>query len=220
MSVQTEVPSLVADLGVESEVSPRGRAAAGHIAVVGVDLTVVVAVHEGILYRIAFLVVNLLVQIISIRSVAGLVQGGKSYVATHRLTYLDSLEVLVAVGKLGDLYVLEGEVSADLPVPVSCLDGDEVGRKLYTLVHHTSDVRGQLLAEVRSERNGNLVQQIEGVAVVSLDATADAVVQEAEVHTDVVGLGGLPFDVGVVCQRRQHVERTVLSAEHRVLHGD
>ena len=52
MSVQTEVPVLVAQLGVESEVSPGGRAAAGHITVVSVDLAVVVAVHKGVLYRV------------------------------------------------------------------------------------------------------------------------------------------------------------------------
>ena len=64
MSVQTEVPVLVAQLGVESEVSPGGRAAAGHITVVSVDLAVVVAVHKGVLYRGAVLVVNLLICII------------------------------------------------------------------------------------------------------------------------------------------------------------
>ena len=58
-----------------------------------------------------------------------------------------------------------------------------------------------MLAEVGSQRNGDVVQKVESVAVICLDGTCDPFVKESEVQTDVVSLGGLPLDVRIVGKR-------------------
>ena len=58
------------------------------------------------------------------------------------------------------------------------------------------------------------IDEVGGVAVVSVDATRDAVVEEAPVESDVVGGGGFPLQFLVVVVGT--VERTVVAGDERV----
>ena len=216
VSVDAEVPVLVAHAGVDAEEHPGVRAVTGDIAVGFGDDAVAVAVDEHVLDRISVRVVGLLIEEEGVRSEADAVEGGVT-VRTAEVRARRHAEVTgdVLGRQLGDLRILEGDVAADGPVPVLRLDGNGVEGDFDTLVDHLADVVDQHVGEVGTHREVDGVQQVEGAAVVSLDGTGDAVADETEVQTGVPGLGGLPSDIRVVGDRGEHV---VVDVTHAVTH--
>ena len=107
----------------------------------------------------------------------------------------------VGTEELGDFVLVVGEVVADAPIPVLGADGLPVNRHLNTLVLHRTDVRPNTVVEVGTCGSITFVEQVGGLAVVQVDATRDALVEESPVETDVGRRGGLPLQVRVISLR-------------------
>ena len=103
--------------------------------------------------------------------------------------------------QIGDFILLPGGIGTDTPCEViglywCCADGN-----LHTTALDVANVGKQLLVEVCSCccRDGS--KQVLSLAVVVINRTCNAVVEESKVNSHVVSLGGLPLQVGIVCCR-------------------
>ena len=143
-------------------------------------------------------------------------QGGITRIAAHGRSHRSAQETrLVIGGELGDAGILEGDVSADAPVPVGSFHGDYVQGEFNTLVNQVSDVLDENVGKVLAQRHGGTVEQVEGVAVVHVHTGSDAVAPQTQVQTDVPGFSGLPLDILVERLGSQHVH---IGTTHVITH--
>ena len=218
MRADCEGPLPVGQLGVESE-GPVGSRLLEAVFVLGVDFSVIVAVHIGTFDRVAVGVVDLLVYEERVGSMSGLVDLDIVSGTSGDASGLDSVIILTLVvgGQLGDLGLVVGGVEAYGPAPVHGLDGNSVDLELYTLVGKVADIGVQIVGEVGSCCHGSVVEQVLGVSLVEVDRAGDAVVDESEVETYVVGRRGLPLKVGVVSERSDRHDDVVPEEVHRLV---
>ena len=159
--------------------------------------TVAVAINHNTLNGLAVLVVSLLIDIIGI---SGMTDCESLYIVTRteRCTTLSHIVVaIVATSELGDLVVVVGEVVVQSPVPVLCINSNELDGSLETSVGHRTDVLCHLIAEVGCRGDINRIEQVGCLAIVPVEATADPAIEESPVKTQVIGCGLLPCQVGL-----------------------
>ena len=218
VTIDGEVPVLVAQAGIQAKVHGRDGAVTRHVTVCICDNAIAVTVHQTGIDGSAVLVVELLEQIEGVRSETLAVHGGETGIATHGSAGGRTQEAFhFLCGELGDFGVLEGNVAANAPMPVVGFYRNKVQGEFHTLVHHVADVLDGGVAEVLAQSGRSHIQQVKGVAVVNLHGTGDAVVDETEVQTGIPGFGGFPLQVLVIGLRSQDIDE--LSA-HVVLHQD
>ena len=105
-----------------------------------------------------------------------------------------------------------GEVARDFPHPVlgdnrTCGEHD-----FNTFVHQSTDIAGDLVREVGTASHECGVNQVGGLAVVSVYATREAVLEETEVQSGIIGCRGFPLEVFIVGIRAIH--QTISSHTH------
>ena len=104
--------------------------------------------------------------------------------------------VVVGIGQPGDFVVVPGGVEGEVPREVVGHDGLGVDAELHAVVLQRTDVLDEAGAEVGAYGNLHLVDEVLGLAVVSVEASGDASVEEAEVESDVPGSSCFPFQIG------------------------
>ena len=124
--------------------------------------------------------------------------GVSLYLVTRTGTDATSHDDVAFASQLGNLVLVIGEVGGQLPLQVLCLDGTHGECSLDTLVLQRTDIAQHLVTEVRTCRNGGSVDQVGGLTIIVVYATADAVAEQGEVQTDVRSCGGLPLQVLVI----------------------
>ena len=124
---------------------------------------------------------------------------------------LDSVVVgaLVIGGKFGYDGLVPGHIGTYLPVPVPGLDSYCIDLELDTGVLKVTDVGVEVVGEVCTCSYRSPVEEVLGEALVEVDGTVDAVIEEAIVKTYVPGRGGLPLQVGVVAGRSDRLDYLV-----------
>ena len=196
----TERESKVPVLPLEARRQTHGHRSVLLLVVVLIgrgDHTVAVAVNNDTLDGLAVLIVSLLIYIVGIsgmthcESLAGVTctEG----VATHGYIVVG----VVATSQLSDLVVVVSEVVVQSPVPVLCINSNELDGSLETSVGHRTDVLCHLIAEVGCRGDINRIEQVGCLAIVPVEATADPAIEESPVKTQVVGCGLLPCQVGL-----------------------
>ena len=83
---------------------------------------------------------------------------------------MQNLVVFASIcNELVNLVLVPCEVVANLPTPVSCLDGTPVGGKLETGVVQRTDIAGHFVGEVGTYRNYNRVDKVCCLAMVEVE---------------------------------------------------
>ena len=103
--------------------------------------------------------------------------------------------VLVAL-QAADLVAVEGEVSADVPLPVAGGKHIVAERDLHALVDDVAAV-DEHLAEARRRGDSDVLQQVACALVVVVDGEVEAVVEETYIQSGIRLRGRLPAQVGV-----------------------
>ncbi len=111
--------------------------------------------------------------------------------------------------KFGDLVAVARSVEANFKVGRCVVHQHEVHRSFDTVVGHRTYVGQNAVGEVGARRNGHNAQEVVGVLLVHVNATVDAALQEAVVHSDVGRSGLFPLQVVVVGVRAQDVHPVV-----------
>ena len=212
MEGQAQVPTLVDELRGETH-DDVGRRLLIVVAVLVVNLTVGVAVHIDTFQRLAVGVVHLLVDPEG--------TGGLAHVVSHdggAVTAADGLArgyavVLVAFAahQFRNLVVVPRNVVLEVPGEVLRHDGLHVETELNAIVLQRTDVLGHDAGRSRSHGDDDGVQQVGGLAVVTVQIPHEASVLGREVQTGVVGRRGLPLQTGIVGRRTGRI--VVLAAE-------
>ena len=128
--------------------------------------------------------------------------------------------VVVGIGQPGDFVVVPGGVEGEVPREVVGHDRLGVDAELHAVVLQRTDVLDEAGAEVGAHGNLHLVDEVLGLAVVSVEAAGDASVEEAEVESGVPRGGLLPLQVLVVGVGAQGVVTLVTEEVLRVLVAD
>ena len=133
-------------------------------------------------------------------------------VAVHvaeRLAHLDDVVVAdfggspvglchdaLKAAEAGDLILVVGDVAADVEGEVLGRYDGSVEGELYTAVAGGTHVL--VLAVITRTRDGEVDEEVLGIVLIDFQATGERALEEAEVESDIVGVGGLPGEVGVV----------------------
>ena len=127
----------------------------------------------------------------------------------------DALVLGGVIGRqLRDHVLVVSHVETDLPEQVLLLERDVGQVQFDALVLQGADVGHQFVPEVGAGRNRGLVKQVRGLPVIHVQVRSQTVVPEAQVHTRVIGRGGLPLQVGVVALRRNRDDPAVAEVVH------
>ena len=184
--------------GIEAY-SPFWSGLAVEYTVVRVDHSVSVLVYVSTRYRRAVLVIDLLIEVERIGRVTHHVSLHVIADTTADASCLDSCIGRIVIGcQLGDTVVIVREVGPDGPVPVLSLKGDTAYLKLDTFVNQATDIGYQVVGQIGSRRDRNLVKQIRCFPIVKIQGTVESAVKESVINTHVVSGGGLPFQIGIV----------------------
>ena len=181
---QEELRDGVTDIALEGGVGGGGG---DHVAVVVVHHHVAELVHAGGLVAVqgaeaaAF---GIAVVIGSLSQAAG---------AQH----VDVGGAVDLVGQGADLGIAHGRVDAGGPGEVLVLDDVAVQGELGAEVLGLTHVHEDGAVDERRLRSGVVVQQVRAAAVVQVEASAQAVVEEDEVETDIHGHELLPAQVRI-----------------------
>ena len=174
------------------------------------DDAVTVTVDEDTLKRFTILVINLLVDEEGVHRLTHLLHLDTDTVTTRDSVAGPSVVVLAATGELGYLIVVPAYIVADIPCKVLGDDGLGIDRELNTVVLQRTHILPKLRSEVGTGRNNHALQQVFGLTVVTINTGSDAVVEESEVETGVIGCGLLPCQIRVVRLRTQGADKSLI----------
>ena len=118
---------------------------------------------------------------------------------------------IIGSGQFRDPALVPSEVVAQFPSEVLGLNGHGIDIELHPLIFHTAYIRRNDVGKVRSGRSTDTIQQVLGPLVIILQRTCNPIVQETEIHSQVIGRGFFPFQIGTIPVRFQQVRIQVLS---------
>ena len=181
------------------------------------DSTVVVAVHDVVVaLAISTLALGRLIyverrsRITNSMTLNGVTRTRRDTTGWNRSLFITRVQ-------LDDLVLVVREVETEIPLEVVFVNCHCIERKLNTLVGKRTYVADYFVTEVGKCSHRNGVQQVIRLTEVVIDRTRNAVVQETEVNTCVVGSGPLPNKVGVKCIRTEGIVHDVtISIRYRV----
>jgi len=87
--------------------------------------------------------------------------------------------------KVGDAIVLIGSVGTERPVPVGRLYRSHIENDLQSVAFHVSHVGEHGLVEVHTGGDGYGGKQVPGLAVVVIDASAETIIEESEIKSQI-----------------------------------
>ena len=211
MSIDTEIKVAACHLHIETIVELRRRALSGHISIAFSDDAVTVQIHELILQRIVMGIILLLISVVGIRSISHHLTAKVSACSLGDRTDFNVIVIILCHIKLSKLSILECTIESDLNAPWSFLHRYACDGKLQSFVADGADIGHELVAEARAHRHLDGIQKVFRIAYVSIYASAEPVIEEAEVGAYVICGRSFPSDGRVIRLRREHVHEILIT---------
>ena len=214
MSVQSEVPILVCKLDIESIIELWSNALSCHVSVRLGYLSVIIPVDEFVLYRIAVLIIFLLICVVCVWSISDHLTTQEVASSAGNATGLYIVSGIIGSIEFCKSGILECAVEANHQIPFGSLYRHSCEGELQSLVPDGTDICHQLIAEIRTHRDLYGVQKILCITQICIHAAFDSLPEESEIDTHIICYCSLPFNGRIVCLRSQHI---VITYSHIIL---
>ena len=211
MTVETEVPVAVRHLDIESIIELRSRTLSCHVPVSISDHTIIIQVLELVLQRPAVCIILLLICKVCVWSITDHLSGQVSARSLGDGSCLYVIVIILSDIELSKLRILKCAIESYLHAPWARLHRNSGDREFQSLVADGSDVRHEPVSEIRAHRHLDGVEKVLCITQISVNASAQPVVEEAVVKTDIICGRGLPPDHRVIRLWGEHVHEVLIT---------